>query len=77
MFRNLSKMIFFIAPLMGAAVLSAGAESPDQSAIPAQSGVQMSEWGREIRMPELVALEQTRAESAEAELPDFGEFLSE
>ena len=76
MFRKLSKMIF-IAPLMGAAALSAGAEGPDQSAIPAQSGVQMSEWGRETRLPELAAPEGARAESAEAELPDFGEFLSE
>ena len=72
--RKLFWMIF-VAPVLGAATLSAGAEESTKSA-PAQSGIQLSEWGRETRLPELTASawSETRDES---ELPDFGEFLSE
>ena len=74
MTRKLFWMIF-AAPVLGAATLSAGAEESRKSA-PAQSGIQLSEWGRETRLPELTASawSETRDES---ELPDFGEFLSE
>ena len=74
MTRKLFWMIF-VAPVLGATALSAGAEESRKSA-PAQSGIQLSEWGRETRLPELTASawSETRDES---ELPDFGEFLSE
>ena len=74
MFPKLSTMMLAV-PLTVVAILPAGAEESRKST-PAQSGIQLSEWGRETRLPELTASawSETRDES---ELPDFGEFLSE
>ena len=72
MFRKM----MLIAPFIGAATLSTGAEVPGKSTASVQPGIRMSEWGRETRLSELTSSARTEI-GDEVELPDFGEFLSE
>ena len=75
MTRKLFWMIF-VAPVAGATAFSAGAEETQNTAA-AQSGIQMSEWGRETRLPELAAPARVSAQNSETGIPGFGDFLAE
>ena len=75
MTRKLFWMIF-VAPVAGATAFSAGAEETQNTAA-AQPGIQMSEWGRETRLPELALPARFGAQNSETGIPGFGDFLAE
>ena len=68
--------VLLAVSLTGMAALSSGAEDTNESAALAQSGIRMSEWGRETRLPEFTSSARTKI-GGKVELSGLGAFLSE